>query len=149
MRRSAIPTLIMLETPKLHIQHAFQPALAAVGAVLCDHCPNELVLNEIWEMADVRLRRNGMGHSRMSTLALCTQAAVGDGNHLGPYAAGALPAGDLGCAARPLEHLCHGCCSGAGFAALVEHAALAAGRWSYSEHMLVVWRLAPSGRYSK
>lgn len=98
------------------------------------------VLNEIWEMAQMSAYVETAGRSRTSTLGLCTRAAVGDvGIILGIYATGALAAGDLGWGL-------HGCWNiyatagvlGLAYAALVEHAALAAGRWSYTERMPIV-----------
>lgn len=76
------------------------------------------VLNEIWEMAQMPAYVETAGHPWTSTLGLCTRAAVGDvGIILGIYATAAV----LGLA----------------YAALVEHAALTAGRWSYTERMPV------------
>jgi hypothetical protein len=67
------------------------------------------VLNEIWEMAQMSAYVETVGHSWTSTLGLCTRATIGDvGIILGIYATAAV----LGLA----------------YAALVEHAALAAGR---------------------
>jgi len=98
------------------------------------------VLNEIWEMAQMSAYVETAGHSWMSTLGLCTRAAVGDvGILLGIYAAGALAAGDLGWGLRGRWNTyATAAVLGLAYAALVEHAALAAGRWSYTERMPVV-----------
>jgi len=98
------------------------------------------VLNEIWEMAQMPAYVETAGHPWMSTLGLCTQAAVGDvGIILGIYAAGALAAGDLGWGLSGRWNIyATAAVLGLTYATLVEHAALAAGRWSYTEHMLVV-----------
>ena len=54
-----------------------------------------LVLNEIWEMAQMPAYVETAGNSWASTVGLCTRAAVGDvGIVLGIYAAGALAAGE-------------------------------------------------------
>jgi hypothetical protein len=97
------------------------------------------VLNEIWEMAQMSAFVETAGHSWTSTLGLCTRAAVGDvGIILGIYAAGALAAGDLGWGLRGRWNIyATAALWGLAYAALVEHAALAAGRWSYSKHMPV------------
>ena len=80
------------------------------------------------------------GHSWMSTLGLCTRAAVGDaGIILGIYAAGALAAGDLGWGLRGRWNIyAMTAVLGLAYAVLVEHAALATGRWSYTEGMPMV-----------
>jgi len=98
------------------------------------------VLNEIWEMAQMSDFVETAGHSWTSTLGLCTRAAVGDvGIILGIYAAGALAAGDLGWGLRGRWNIyATAALWGLAYAALVEHAALAAGRWSYTERMPVV-----------
>ena len=95
------------------------------------------VLNEIWEMAQMSAYVETAGHSWTSTLGLCTRAAVGDmGIMLGIYAAGALAAGDLGWGLRGRWNVyATAAVLGLAYAALVEHAALAARRWSYTEHM--------------
>ncbi|MCC6906658.1 MAG: hypothetical protein IT430_01840 [Phycisphaerales bacterium] len=90
-----------------------------------------VVLNDIWEMAQMSAFVETAGHSLTSTLGPCTRAAVGDvGNILGIYAAGALAAGDLGWGL-------HGRWDINATAALwgLVYAALAAGRWSYTERM--------------
>lgn len=98
------------------------------------------VLHEIWEMAQMSAYVETAGRSWASTFGLCTRAAVGDvGIILGIYAAGALSTGDFGWGL-------HGRWNtyvtvavwGLAYAALVEHAALASGRWSYTDRMPVV-----------
>jgi hypothetical protein len=98
------------------------------------------VLNEIWEMAQMSAYVQTAGHSLMSTLGFCTRAAVGDvGIILGIYAAGALAAGDPGWGLRGRWNIyATVAVLGLAYAALVEHAALIAGRWSYTERMPVV-----------
>jgi hypothetical protein len=98
------------------------------------------VLNEIWEMAQMSAYVETAVNPWTSTLGLCTRAAVGDvGIILGLYAAGALPAGDLGWGMRGRWNIyATVAVLGLAFAVLVEHAALAAGRWTYSERMPVV-----------
>jgi hypothetical protein len=98
------------------------------------------VLNEIWEMAQMSAYVETAGQSWTSTLGLCTRAAVGDvGIILGIYAAGALAAGDWGWGMRGRWNIyATAAVLGLAYAALVEHAALAAGRWSYTERMPVV-----------
>ena len=98
------------------------------------------VLNEIWEMAQMSAYVETARHSWVSTLGLCTRAAVGDvGIILGIYAAGALAAGDPGWGLRgSLNNYATAAVLGLAYAALVEHVALAAGRWSYTERMPVV-----------
>ena len=99
-----------------------------------------LVLNEIWEMAQMPAYVEAAGYSWTSTLGFCTRAAVGDvGIVLGIYAAGALAAGDLGWGLRGRWNIyATAAVLGLASATLVEHAALAAGRWSYTERMPVV-----------
>ena len=98
------------------------------------------VLNEIWEMAQMSAYVQTAGHSWTSTLGLCTRAAAGDvGIILGIYAAGALAAGDLGWGLRGRWNIyATAAVLGLAYAALLEQAALAAGRWSYTERMPVV-----------
>ena len=95
------------------------------------------VLNEIWEMAQMSAYVETAGRSWTSTLGLCTRAAVGDvGIILGIYGAGALAAGDLVWGLRGRWNIyAMVAILGLAYAALVEHAALAAGRWSYTERM--------------
>ena len=98
------------------------------------------VLNEIWEMAQMSSYVETTGLSWTSTLGFCTRAAAGDvGIILGIYAAGALAAGDLGWGLRGRWYIyTTAAVLGLTYAVLVEHAALAAGRWTYTEHMPVV-----------
>ena len=98
------------------------------------------VLNEIWEMAQMSAYAETAGRSWLSTLGLCTRATVGDLEIiLGIYAAGALSAGDIfwGLHARWNNYVTTAVL-GLAYAAMVEHAALSSGRWSYSESMPVV-----------
>jgi hypothetical protein len=98
------------------------------------------VLNEVWEMAQMSAYIETAGYSWTSTLGFCTRAAVGDvGIILGIYAAGALAAGNLGWGLSGRWNIyAKVAVLGLASAALVEHAALAAGRWSYTERMPVV-----------
>jgi hypothetical protein len=81
------------------------------------------VLNEFWEMAQMSAYVETAGPSWTGTLELCTRAA----------------AGDLGWGLRGRWNIyATAAVLGLAFAALVEHAALAAGRWSYTERMPVV-----------
>ena len=102
------------------------------------------ILNEIWEMAQMSAYVETAGRSWTSTLALCTRAAVGDvGIILGISAAGSLAAGDLRWGLRDRWNIyATAAVLGLVYAALVEHAALAAGRWSYTERMPVAPVLA-------
>ena len=99
-----------------------------------------LILNEIWEMAQMPAYVQTAGNSWTSTLGFCTQAAAGDvGIILGIYAVGALAAGDLGWGWRGRWNIyASAAVLGLGWAVLVEHAALATRRWSYTERMPVV-----------
>jgi len=100
------------------------------------------VVNEIWEMAQMSAYVDTAGHSWSSTLGLCTRATVGDvGIVLGIYAMGVLATGDPGWGLHSRWNMyATTAVLGLAYAALVEHAALAAGRWAYSEHMpLVPW----------
>jgi hypothetical protein len=98
------------------------------------------IFNEIWEMAQMSAYVETTEHSWTSTLGFCTRAAVGDvGIILGIYAAGALAAGDPDWGLRGRWNIyATVAVLGLAYAALVEHAALAAGRWSYSERMPLV-----------
>ena len=98
------------------------------------------VLNEVWEMAQMSAYVETAKHSWTSTLSLCTRAAVGDvGIILGIYAAGALTAADLSWGLRGRWNIyVTAAVLGLAYAVLVEHAALSAGRWSYTERMPVV-----------
>lgn len=98
------------------------------------------VLNEIWEMAQMSAYVETAGHSWTSTLGFCTRASVGDvGIILGIYAASALAAGDLSWGLRGRWNIyATAAFLGLVYAVLVEHAALSAGRWTYTERMPVV-----------
>ncbi|SJM90977.1 membrane hypothetical protein [Crenothrix polyspora] len=98
------------------------------------------VLNGIWEMAQMPAYVETAGYSWTRTLGFCTRAAVGDvGIILGIYAAGVLAAGDLVWGFRGRWNIyATVAVFGLAYAALVEHAALAAGRWSYTERMPIV-----------
>ena len=102
------------------------------------------VLNEIWEIAQMSFYVETADHSWTSTIGLCTRAAVGDvGVILAICAAGALASGDLGWGLRGMWNVyATAALLGLVCATLVEHAALAAGRWSYTERMPVVPVLA-------
>jgi hypothetical protein len=119
--------------------HSSQP-WRRVGRFFATTVLASFVLNEVWEMAQMSAYVETAGHSWMSTLGLCTLAAVGDvGIILGIYAAGALAAGDLFWGWRGRWNIyATVAVLGLAYAALVEHAALAAGRWSYTEGMPVV-----------
>jgi hypothetical protein len=98
------------------------------------------VLNEIWEMLQMPAYAETSGNSWTGTLALCTQAALGDvAIILGIYAAGALAAGDLFWGLRGRWNIyATAALLGLAYAVLVEHAALTAGRWSYTDRMPIV-----------
>lgn len=80
------------------------------------------------------------GRAWASTLSLCTKAAVGDvGITLGLYATGALAAGDWLWGLRGRWNIYAAVAiQGLAIAALIEHTALAAGRWSYTGRMPVI-----------
>lgn len=98
------------------------------------------LLNAMWEMAQMSAYVETARQSWSSTLGLCTRAAVGDVvMSLGIYAGGALAAGDPGWGLRGRWNIyATAAVLGLALAALVEHAALAAGRWSYSGRMPLV-----------
>lgn len=100
-----------------------------------------LVLNELWEMAQMSAYAETAGQSWTSTLGYCTRAAVGDvGIILGIYFAGALATGNPGWGLSGRWNIyASAAVLGLAIAALVEHAALAAGRWAYTERMPVVF----------
>jgi hypothetical protein len=99
-----------------------------------------LVLNEIWEMAQMSAYVETAGRSWTRTLGLCTRAALGDvGIVLGIYAASVVAAGDLAWGLRARGNAyATAAVVGLAYAALKETAALACGRWSYTESMPVV-----------
>jgi hypothetical protein len=99
-----------------------------------------LVLNEIWEMVQMSAYVETAGYSWTSKLGFCTRAAVGDvGIILGIYSAGALAAGEPCWGLRGRWNIyATAAVLGLVAAVLVEHAALAAGRWTYTERMPVV-----------
>ena len=98
------------------------------------------VLNEIWEMAQMSAYVETAGHSWTNTISLCTRAAVGDvGITMGIYAVGALAVGEIGWGLRGRWNIyAAAAVMGLAYAALVEHAALSAGSWSYTERMPMV-----------
>jgi hypothetical protein len=98
------------------------------------------LLNEVWEMAQMSAYVETAGYSWASTLGYCTRAAVGDvGIILGIYAVGALAAGDPGWGLSGRWNIyATAAVLGLAYAMLVEHAALSAGRWTYTERMPVV-----------
>jgi hypothetical protein len=119
--------------------HTFLP-WQRLGRFLATTVLASFVLNEIWEMAQMSAYVETTEQSWPSTLGFCTRAARGDvGIILGIYAAGALAAGDpaWGLRGRWNSYVMVAIL-GLAYAALVEHAALASGRWSYSERMPVV-----------
>jgi hypothetical protein len=99
-----------------------------------------LVLNEIWEMAQMSAYVETAGYSWTSTLGRCTRAAVGDvGIILGIYLTGALIVRDTGWGLRGRWNMyAMAAILGFAYAVLVEDAGLAAGSWSYTGHMPVV-----------
>jgi hypothetical protein len=102
-----------------------------LGRFLATTVLASFVLNEIWEMAQMSAYVETTGQSLTSTLGLYTRAAVGDvGIILGIYAAGALAAGDPSWGLRDRWNI-YATAAVLGLA----YAALAAGRWSYTERM--------------
>lgn len=101
---------------------------------------SSFVLNELWEMVQMYAYVETSGHSWISTLGFCTRAAAGDaGIILGIYATGALVAGDPGWGLSGRWNIyVTAAVLGLVYATLVEHAALAAWRWAYTERMPVV-----------
>jgi hypothetical protein len=98
------------------------------------------VLNELWEMAQMSAYVETAGYPWTSTLGFCTWAAAGDvGIILGIYFVGALATGDSGWGLSGRWNIyATAAVLGLVYAVLVEHAALAAGRWAYTERMPVV-----------
>ena len=111
-----------------------------LGRFLATTAVAGFVLNEIWEMAQMPAFVETAGYSWTSTLGFCTKAALGDvGILLGIYAAVALAAGDVSWGMRGRwNNYATAAVLGLAYAVLVEHAALASGRWSYTERMPVV-----------
>jgi hypothetical protein len=99
-----------------------------------------LAFNAIWEMAQMSAYVETAGQTWTNTLGFCTRSAAGDvGIILGIYAAGALAAGDPCWGLRSRWKIyATAAVLGLVYAVLVEHAALAAGRWSYTDRMPVV-----------
>ncbi len=97
-------------------------------------------MNEAWEMAQMSAYVEMVERSWPSTLGSCTRAAAGDVGIISIlYAVNALIAGDLGWGLRGRwNHYATAAVLGLAGGALVEHAALAAGRWTYTERMPVV-----------
>jgi hypothetical protein len=97
-------------------------------------------LNELWEMAQMSAYVQTAGHPWASTLARCTQAALGDvGIILGIYLTGALVAGSMRWGLRGRSSMfATTAVAGLAYAVLVETLGLAAGRWSYTKSMPVV-----------
>jgi hypothetical protein len=97
-------------------------------------------LNESWEISQMSAYLETAGHAWTSTVSVCTMAAVGDvGMTVAIYLAGALAFGDLGWGMHGLWNLCAmTAVLGLPYAAPVKHAALSAGRWSYTDRMPVV-----------
>jgi hypothetical protein len=98
------------------------------------------ILNELWEMAQMSAYVQTAGYPWASTLARCTQAALGDvGIILGIYLTGALVAGSMRWGLRGRSSMfATTAVAGLTYAVLVEILGLAAGRWSYTESMPVV-----------
>lgn len=98
------------------------------------------LLNELWEMAQMSAYVETAGYSWASTFGYCSRAAAGDVSIiLGIYASGALAAGDPGWGLSGRWNIyATAAVLGLAYAVLVEHAALAAGRWMYTERMPVV-----------
>ena len=99
-----------------------------------------VLLNEIWEMAQMAAYVETADQPFLSTLALCTRAALGDVVILlGIYFATALTAAEPTWGLRGRwNHYFTTALLGLCVAALIEHAALSAGRWNYTAHMLNV-----------
>ena len=97
-------------------------------------------LNEFWEMAQMAAYVETTGQPWTKTLALCTPAAFGDVVILlGLYSIAALASADptWGLRGKWNQYLTT-ILMGLGVAALIEHAALSTGRWSYKSDMPVV-----------
>jgi fatty acid desaturase len=101
---------------------------------------SSFVLNELWEMAQMPAYAETAGRSLSRTIGPCSRAAVGDvGITLGIHTVIALAVCDLGWTLRRRWGASAAAAAlGLACAILVECAALAAGRWSYTEQMPVV-----------
>ena len=117
-----------------------------LGRVFAATVLTGFVLNEIWEIAQMFVYVETAGRSWTSSLGLCMWAAVGDVEIiLGIYAAGALAISDLVWGLRGRWNIyAAAAVLGLAYAVLVGHAALAAGRCSYTERMPVVPGLGAS-----
>lgn len=133
-------------TPR-HNLHAVQAGNAdnctpwrRLGHFLATTVLVSFALNEIWEMSQMSTYVETAGHTWTSMLGVCTAAAVVDvGITVIIYSAGALAAGDLGWGLHGRWNIYATVAVwGLGYAALVEHASLTAGRWSYTNRMPVV-----------
>jgi len=115
-------------------------ACIALGRFIATTVLVGFVFNELWEMAQMSAYVETSGNSWMGTLGFCTQASLGDvGIIMGIYAAGALAAGDPGWGLLARWNMyAMAAVLGLTYATLVEHAALASGRWSYTEKMPVL-----------
>ena len=93
-------------------------------------------MNEIWEMAQMSAYVETAGHSWMSTLGRCMGDVV---IILAIYLTCSLAAVDLGWGLRGhWGMLATAAIVGLAYAVLVEYRGLAAGSWSYTQHMPVV-----------
>ena len=97
-------------------------------------------LNVLWEMGQMAAYVETADQPWYETLALCTRAAAGDVVILlGIYCATALAAADSVWSLRgKWNHYAIAMVLGIGTAALIEHAALADGRWTYNKAMPLV-----------
>ena len=97
-------------------------------------------LNVLWEMGQMGAYVQTADQPWSETLALCTRAAVGDVVILlGIYAGTALAATDpLWSLRGKWNHYAIAMLLGIGMAALIEHAAIADGRWTYNSMMPLV-----------
>ncbi len=97
-------------------------------------------LNVLWEMGQMAAYVETAGQLWSETLALCARAAAGDVVILlGIYAWTALAAADPLWGLRgKCNHYAIAMVLGIGTAALIEHAAIADGRWTYNSTMPLV-----------
>lgn len=97
-------------------------------------------LNVLWEMGQMGAYVQTAGQPWSETLALCTRAALGDMVILlGIYAGTALAAADPLWGLRGTwNQYAIAMVLGVGTAALIEHAAIADGRWTYNSTMPLV-----------